>query len=374
MTAPEILAALVGFPSVAGRGNGAIVDWIAAYLRRHGIEPVRLAGPEGDRDNLFASFGPKDRPGLILSAHMDVVPAEEEGWHSDPFVLHQRAGAYHGRGACDMKGFLACLLEAVPFLASAPLVRPVHLALSYDEELGCKGVPHLIDALPRLCATPELCLVGEPTGLQPVLAHKGKAALSVTFKGRAGHSAQPDLGRNAIHAALPVLQAAVAQEAALHDGNSDERFDPPRSTLQVGVIAGGRAVNIIPDHCRLHVEARSLPGVDPLALLEPVRRAALAAARDGIEAEIDLLSHYPGLSAAPDGPAARLLRRATGSAPGRAVSYGTEAGCYAAAGIPSIVCGPGDMTRAHKANEYILDEELQACSAMLRQVVSLHAL
>lgn len=370
MQVVEILRKLIGFPSVVGTPNGAIVDWIDAYLRSFGIEAHILPGPEGDRANLFATIGPSDQPGYILSGHMDVVPANEAGWSADPFVLRAEGERLYGRGTSDMKGFLAAVLAAVPALTASPLARPVHLAFSYDEEAGCRGVPHLLARLPDLCAPPLGGVIGEPSGMQAILAHKGKAAARITVKGRSGHSSRPDLGLNALHAMADVLNAAIATAQDLARGPFDDAFEPSYSSLQAGIIQGGRAVNIIPDLCTLEVEARAVSGVDPASLLARVRAAAEALKTEGFAVEWDVLSAYPALSLPPGAPLAGLLQELTGKAPLAAVSYGTEAGLYQRAGVDAIICGPGDIARAHKPDEFILMTELAACQAMVEALAA----
>ncbi len=363
LSVDEMLARLVGFDSVVGRPNAPIVEFVRDWLSAQGIVAHVLPGPEGDRSNLFASIGPVDRPGFVLSGHLDVVPAMEPGWQADPFVLREDAGRLIGRGACDMKGFVAAALFMVPELAAMNLPVPIHLALSYDEEAGCRGVPHLLAALPDLCAPPQGAIIGEPTDLVPVLAHKGKSAIRVTASGTAGHSSRPDLGENAIHALVPVLEAAVAQAAALTQGAQDTRFAPPWSSLQIGTLSGGQALNIIPDTAVAEIEARAIAGVDPMALLAPVRDAAEAAG-----ARCDTISTYPALALAADHPLAERLATLSGQRPLDAVSFGTEAGLFQAVGIPSIVCGPGDISRAHKPEEHLHRDELQAACALIRRL------
>ncbi|MCL6653196.1 acetylornithine deacetylase [Agrobacterium rubi] len=365
MTELDILERLVSFPSVVGQPNSDIVQWIADYARSHGAEVTTALGPQGDRSNLFATIGPKDVPGVILSGHMDVVPAGEADWSSDPFALRADGDKLYGRGTSDMKGFLACALAALPEFAKMPLKRPVHLAFSYDEEAGCKGVPHLIKIIPTLCALPEMCIVGEPSGLRAIRAHKGKAAARITIHGRSGHSSRPDQGLNAIHAMSEILTRAVKAANALTQGPFDNNFEPPYSSLQVGTISGGQAVNIIPDLCVADIEARAISGVSPAELLEPLRKAAEALRATGFDVAFDTLSEYPALSLAADAPLTILMHELTGIEPLPAVSYGTEAGLYQAAGIDSIICGPGDIARAHKANEFITRDELTACRSML---------
>ncbi|GAK70045.1 putative acetylornithine deacetylase [Agrobacterium rubi TR3 = NBRC 13261] len=365
MTELDILERLVSFPSVVGQPNADIVQWIAEYARSHGAEVTIALGPEGDRSNLFATIGPKDVPGVILSGHMDVVPAAEADWSSDPFGLRAEGDKLYGRGTSDMKGFLACALAALPEFAKMPLKRPVHLAFSYDEEAGCKGVPHLIKIIPTLCALPEMCIVGEPSGLHAIRAHKGKAAARITIHGRSGHSSRPDQGLNAIHAMSEILTRAVKAANALTQGPFDSNFEPPYSSLQVGTISGGQAVNIIPDLCVADIEARAISGVLPAELLEPLRKATEALRATGFDVTLDTLSEYPALSLAADASLTALMHELTGIEPLPAVSYGTEAGLYQAAGIDSIICGPSDIARAHKANEFITRDELTACRSML---------
>lgn len=364
LLSPEaMLARLVAFPSLVGRPNGEITGFVRDWLARHGVACHVLPGPEGDRANLFATIGPADRAGYVLSGHLDVVPASEPGWQADPFTLRKAGDRLIGRGACDMKGFVAAALSLVPELAAMNLSAPIHLALSYDEEAGCRGVPHLLSRLPELCVPPAGAIIGEPSGLVPVLAHKGKAAIRLTAKGVAGHSSRPDLGSNAIHALVQVLDMAVAQAAALQSGPQDRRFAPPWSSLQIGTVSGGLALNIVPDHAEAELEGRAIAGVDPQAILAPVIEAAQKA---GIA--VETLSTYPALALEPEHPLAVLLEDLSGKAALAAVSYGTEAGLFQAAGIPAVICGPGEIDRAHKPEEYLTTGELEACCALIRRL------
>lgn len=362
MSPESMLSSLVAYPSVVGTPNGALVDFVRDYLAEYNISSSVIVGPEGNRYNLFATIGPAERRGYVLSGHLDVVPAGESGWKGDPFRLRRLEDRLIARGAVDMKGFVAAVLAAVPKLVRMELTQPVHIALSYDEEAGCRGVPHLIDRLSTLCAPPLGCIVGEPSGLVPVLRHKGKAALRVIARGVSGHSSRPDLGSNAIHALLPVLQA-VATEARMHSstGPKNPHFEPPFSTLQVGKIEGGEALNIIPGFASAEIEARAIAGVDPLELLKPVMDEV--AANDDISVEV--MAAYPPLALEKAHPLACLMAELTGRDPSPAVSYGTEAGLFQAAGIPSIVCGPGDIERAHKPEEYIALGELEGAYEMV---------
>ena len=363
---PEvILADLVACPDLPGSSNARIADCVLGHLRRAGLDPVVLPGPECDRVNIWASIGPRDVPGMILSGHMDVVPVEGQAWTSDPFRLTAREGRLFGRGTSDMKGFLACMLAAIPDFRAARLTRPLHLAFSYDEEIGCRGVGHMIAALPDLAAAPSGCVVGEPTEMRPVLSHKGKQSTRLVMTGRAAHSARPDDGVNANYAGAEILLAIRELNAALAAGGP---FDPPHSTAVAGVVRGGTAVNIIPDRCEIQMEVRSIPGQSAADVTAQVlqRLAALVPAGAALSVSNEELSSYPALPPAEGSALAGLLQRLTGQVPLRSVSFGTEAGLFHAAGIPAIICGPGSIDRAHRPDEYILPEELAACMAMLR--------
>jgi len=365
MDVEEILARLVAFPSVVGTPNDAIMGWIRDHCQAAGAAVTVLPGPEGDRANLFATIGPRETPGYIISGHMDVVPAGEPDWHADPYQLRREGDRLYGRGTTDMKGFLACALAALPRLSALRLRQPIHLAFSYDEVAGWRGVPHLIAALPSLCEKPLGALVGEPSRMRVVRAHKGKAAARLEVIGRSGHSSRPDLGLNAIHALAAVIAKAAAYGESLANGPRDGAFEPPWSTLQVGVVAGGRAVNIIPDRCVAEIEVRAVPGDCPAALLEPVKRHLRALRELGFDVAWHEMSAYPALSAVQNGELSACLVALTGHEPVAAVSYGTEAGLYQQAGINAIVCGPGDIDRAHRPNEYIETGELAECQTVI---------
>ena len=368
----QILSDLVALPCLPGQPNAAIADAITAWLQGFGLHVHRIPGPEGDRVNLFASIGPLDQPGIVLSGHMDVVPVAGQSWTGDPFRLTPRDGRLYGRGTTDMKGFVACMIAAVPLFQRAGLRRPVHLALSYDEEIGCRGVPHLIAALPRLCAPPEGAIIGEPSGMQPVLSHKGKLAVEVALTGRAAHSSDPAAGVNALYAAAALAQRVQqAAEALSRHGQRDARFAPDHSTLVAGVLRAGTAVNIIPDHATLAMEVRTIPGERADSVMDPVLAAAeaLVAAGAALSHSVTELARYPALPPEAQSLAAQLAAW-TGQSPRQSVSYGTEAGLFHAAGIPSVICGPGDIARAHRPDEYITGPELDACMAMMARLAA----
>lgn len=365
MTPEAILADLVAIADLPGVSNARMAGCIRAHLARLGVECTVLPGPEGDRVNLFASIGPRDVPGYVLSGHMDVVPAEGQVWASDPFRLRAEGGRLYGRGATDMKGYLACMLAMVPEFLAMDLRRPIHLAFSYDEEIGCRGVGHMIARLPDLCAPPLGCIVGEPSDMVPVLSHKGKQAVELVIEGRAAHSSQPDLGVNAIYPAAEVL--LFIRDLAVRlasEGPFDARFAPAHSTVVAGVVRGGAAVNIIPDRCAIQMEVRSVPGQAPQDITAQV--LARLGGLQGVRVSHHELSSYPALPPPEDRGLADLLERLTGKAALQSVSYGTEAGLFHAAGVPSIICGPGSISRAHRPDEFVTVAELAACCAMLR--------
>lgn len=373
-TAEAILADLVAIPSLPGTPNAVMTDCLAGYLDRAGVRFSVLPGPEGDRANVFASIGPSDVPGYILSGHSDVVPVAGQDWASDPFTLTARGDQLFGRGTTDMKGFVACLLALVPDFLAMDLARPVHIAVSYDEEIGCRGVGSMIAALPGLCAPPLGCIVGEPSDLHPVLSHKGKLAAAVTFTGRAGHSSDPRQGVNAIYPmaelALFIRDLAARLQA---EGPFDPQFSPAWTSVQAGVITGGQAVNIIPALARLEIEIRSIPGTDPAAVAALIRaeadRIAACGTAPGATPGWEELAAYPALPFPEDQGLAQLLAGLSGRDLRPSVSYGTEAGLFHAAGIPSVICGPGSITRAHRPDEYITRTELGDCVDLLRRAV-----
>ncbi len=367
-----ILADLIAVPSLPGTPNREMADVLRHHLDRPGVSVTEIPGPTGDRFNLFATIGPRDVPGYILSGHSDVVAVEGQDWSSDPFRLTRKEDRLIGRGTTDMKGFLAAALSMIPDLLAMELRRPIHLAISFDEEIGCRGVGHMIARLPELCAPPLGAIIGEPSDMRPVLSHKGKQAVEIVIEGQAGHSSNPALGVNALYPAgalLVAIRDLAAKRAA--EGPFDPRFDPPHSTLHAGVIRGGAGVNIIPDRVALQLEARSIPAERPqdvianvLARLDEIA-AASAASGQKITTHWEELSSYPALPPPEHDQLTHLLERLTGQTALGSVSYGTEAGLFHAASVPAIICGPGSITRAHRADEYILDRELEDCRRMI---------
>ncbi|EJN02690.1 acetylornithine deacetylase [Herbaspirillum sp. YR522] len=373
-TSSRALAAkLIGFATVSGDSNLALISFVASYLEELGVECEVYYNEARTKANLFATIGPADRPGVILSGHTDVVPVDGQAWSVDPFQASEANGRLYGRGAADMKGFLACVLAAVPLLRARDLQHPVHLAFSYDEEVGCLGVRPMLAEIRKRAFRPLLCLIGEPTGMKPVLGHKGKLAMRCHVKGAACHSAYAPYGVNAIHAAAKLVGRLEEIGEALADpARRDARFDPPFSTVQTGLIRGGRALNIVPAECEFDFEVRSIPGDDAgevVSRLQDYATAELLPRMRAVQGDTDIrlqeLNAYPGLATARDSDAARLLAAIAGSDDFGTVAFGTEGGLYTEAGIPTVVCGPGSMDQGHKPDEYVTLEQLERCDAML---------
>jgi acetylornithine deacetylase len=373
----DILRALVGFDTTSRLSNLPLIAWVEDYLAGHGVTSRRLPDSTGEKATLWATIGPEGVPGVILSGHTDVVPVEGQDWSSDPFTLTERDGRLYGRGTCDMKGFLACCLAAVPTMRAAPLQKPIHLAFSYDEEVGCVGVRGLIARLADAEVQPEACFVGEPTSMQVVTAHKGKRSFEAIVTGRSCHSSLAPEGVNAVdYAAMLALEVRRMGADFAARGARDELFTVPVSTAHTGILEGGTALNIVPDRARLLFEFRLLPGDDPDSAEAAIRRHArdvlvpamrTVAPEAGIE--IRLVSGFPGLDTAPDAPVTQLTRRLAERNDHGKVAYGTEAGLFAEIGIPTVVVGPGHIAQAHRPDEFIEAAELDRCVAFIDRLV-----
>jgi len=375
-----ILERLVAFDTVSARSNLALIDWVADYLEGLGVDSTRSGDLAAGKANLFATIGPTERGGVILSGHTDVVPVTGQKWESDPFALTERDGRLHARGSADMKGFIALVLALVPEMIARPLKTPIHLAFTHDEETGCFGAPHLIAGLPGGAARPHLAIIGEPTSMRVANAQKGCAFFRTTITGRDGHSSAPDRGVNAIEAAARIIAeiGRVGAEAARRGGAmaGAGRFDPPHTTLNVGVIEGGAAVNIIARDCRFEWDLRAVPGDDPLEMkagidafiaaeLLPRMRAVFPGAAIATETIVSVPPLVPDSGSA----AEALARRLTGANTATTVAFASEAGLYQQAGIPAIICGPGSIDVAHQPNEFITRAELAAGQRFLDQLL-----
>lgn len=373
----DLLAQLVSFDTTSRESNLALIDFVRTYLQRFGVQCQLIYNAQKSKANLLATLGPAQVPGIVLSGHTDVVPADGQAWRVPPFELTEQDGKLYGRGTADMKGYIACVLASVPALLEAPLRMPVHIALSYDEEVGCLGVRSLIEVFRQHPVKPLLCVIGEPTGLKPVLGHKGKLAMRCDVHGAACHSAYAPQGVNAIeYAAQLILELGRLGDALKAPPLRDKHFEPPFSTVQTGLISGGRALNIVPGQCSFDFEIRSLPTQDPWQVANRLRDyaeqhvlPAMRAVSGQSAVEFTELSSYPGLSTPADSQAAAWVAQFCGSAAYGTVAFGTEGGLFDQLGIPTVVCGPGSMDQGHKPDEFISLEQLQACDRMLEQVV-----
>lgn len=374
-SAAEHLKALIGFNTISDRSNAGLIDYAANTLRAHGIEPVLLPDESGRKFGLYASIGPNAPGGVVLSGHCDVVPVEGQTWNSNPFVGREHDGRIFGRGAADMKGFIACCLAMVPEMTEVALARPIYLAISYDEETTCRGIlptiDHMVGHLPAI----DGVIVGEPTMMRIVTAHKGAYGYKVHVRGVPAHSslAHHGVSANAVAARLCVwlderMQAAAKESAA-------REFDPPYTTSHVGTIAGGTACNILASDCHFEWDLRTAPGDDPAVFLadfeEEASRLVAAAATAGHDISVEIVEDYavPGLDPEPDGAAETLCRRLSGDNGTSVVSYSSEAGQYQAAGLSCVLMGPGSIEQAHIADEFITLDQLDACQAFLRNLI-----
>ncbi|MFD0857424.1 acetylornithine deacetylase [Roseovarius aquimarinus] len=373
----DILDSLIGFPTVSADSNLALIDHAEGLLKAAGFATRRLPAPGGAKCGLLARIGPEGPGGLLLSAHSDVVPVEGQEWSRPAFRLTREADRLYGRGTTDMKGFLASMLSLATRAKGAPLARPLMLCISYDEEIGCLGLGEMMPGIRAMGWMPDLCIVGEPTRMRPAIGHKGKLSLRATCHGTAGHSSLAPRHVNALYLATELVTALRAMQADYAGGAvQDAAYDVPYSSVHAGVLRGGHALNIVPDRATLDFELRYLPGDDPAdfrarldaeiaRILAPHRRVSGRAA-----IEIAVTAEYPGLAIPADAPAiARIAALGCDAAPIK-VAFGTEAGFFAAEGMPTLVCGPGDMEgQGHKADEYITLAEMAACDAMMDRLL-----
>lgn len=364
--ARDMLARLIAFDTTSRHSNLALIEFVEGWLGAHGITSRRVPNEDGSKTNLYATIGPMVPGGVVLSGHTDVVPVDGQPWTSDPWTLTERGGRLYGRGTCDMKGFLALALAAAPDFAAAGLARPVHLALSYDEEVGCLGAPSMIEQLVVDLPPPAAVIVGEPSNMQIVNAHKGIASWRVAVTGHEAHSSLTHLGVSANMVAVRLMQrlADLAEEL---EGGADPAtgFMPPYATLTIGLMQGGTAVNILARDASFTFDLRTLPGQDPELIIAPFLTAAAAAdaamkaSFAGTGVVVTRRSMTPAMAAHADGTAGRLARRLAGdNGPARAVPYAAEGGQFQQAGFDAVICGPGSIDQAHQPDEYLELEQL----------------
>lgn len=373
LTPPEVLRRLVGFDTTSHRSNLELVEFIADALDRPGVRIHRQHSPDGTKANLVISLGPEADPatreGLVLSGHMDVVPALEPEWESDPFRLREDSdrGRFFGRGACDMKGFLALAVARTAALDPQSLRRPLALLFTYDEEVGTLGAREFVDHWEGSEPLPRRTIIGEPTGLRAVRLHKGHLKARITLHGRSAHSGHPRAGDNAIEPMATVISALVALRRTLEEERpawSEFFGDVPFVTLNVGEIHGGSAINVVPDRCRLDLGVRLLPGMEGADMMERIRRSVSDALADR-PFRLDLLGESPPLLQSDSGDLYRAVCQAVGQAGTASVYFATDAGWLQAGGFECVICGPGNMDVAHRPNEWIAATELERGAAVL---------
>jgi acetylornithine deacetylase len=378
ITARHILADLVAFPVLGGESNLTILEYIKGFLDDQQVAYQLVPNEDGSKASLHARIGPAVDGGLILSGHMDVVPVEGQDWQTDPFRLTEKDGKLYARGSCDMKGFLACVLATVPAMVRADLKKPLYLAFSYDEEIGCVGAPELVAAInDHYEERARYAIIGEPSLLQPIVGQKGICVFKTTVKGSAGHSSRIRQEVSAIHeAARLVIWLEDKMNALVAAGHVDERFTPPHTSLHIGRFNGGIAPNVIADECTFYWDARNIP----MDSLETIEAEFAAYSR---EREKELRQRFPGAAIlterwhpmvpALDTPEALsvvpLIRQLSGVQELQTVAYAAEAGQFAEGGFESVICGPGSIAQAHRANEFISIEQLEKGVQFIERIV-----
>ena len=367
------LEKLLSFDTTSANANSEMIKWVETELLSFGASVKIIPNVDESKANLFATLGPQDIGGVMLSGHTDVVPVTGQAWTVPAFSMTQRDGKIFGRGTADMKGFIAAMMNVAKLASTQTLKTPLHLALSYDEEIGCIGVRSMIDMLSNAPIRPQMCIVGEPTGLAVATGHKGKIAARAKCTGRAGHSALAPFAVNALYLANEFITELRKVQDVLRLGMvQDLDYDVPYTTLHVGRIAGGGALNIVPHSCELDFEIRNLAQDNPAEILEKLRQAAdliaLSARNVASEAniEIEVFNTYPGLDTPSSAPVVGFVKSLMGANGTIKVAYGTEGGLFdQSLGVPTVVCGPGDMAQGHKPDEFITEAQLAACDAML---------
>lgn len=373
----DILAKLVAFDTTSRRSNLALIEWVEQYLAELNVPTRRVPNAEGTKSNLMAMIGPAVEGGVVLSGHTDVVPVDGQPWSTDPWVLTERDGRLYGRGTCDMKGFLALALAAAPDLAKADLRKPVHLAFSYDEEVGCLGAPDMIAVIAREVPRPALVVVGEPTDMVAVRAHKGIASFKVTVTGREAHSSLTHLGVSANMMAIKLMAMLVGLSERLErEADPNSPFTPKGATLTIGQVNGGTAVNILARECVFIFDLRTPAGMDPVALLSDffamasVLDAEIKAKAPEGGVKVERRSLTPAFAPEEDGVAEAFARKLAGdNGPARVVAYAAEAGQFQGAGFSTVICGPGSIDQAHQPNEYVEISQMQRGAAFMRRLI-----
>lgn len=383
----DILSQLIGYDTTSRNSNLELIDYVSDYLEELSVESRLVKSDDGKKANIFAHIGANgaadsgspgsgspESGGIALSGHTDVVPVDGQDWDTDPFSMTERDGRLYGRGTADMKGFIACALASVPEFRSRPLHTPISLIFSYDEEVGCLGIRPLIRQFDDQLPKPKMVIVGEPTSMSVVDAHKGASRFETIVTGHEAHSSLPHLGVNAIEIAASLIRELRAMEEEFSQTHNSTRFTPPFSTINVGTIEGGTALNIVPKTCRFLWEVRPLPGLEAAEVLERLRRFAegeclpqMRAVSPDCDIRIVEQNTIPSFQAN-QRDAVSLALKLAGQNATSAVSYGTEAGLFERSGAPTVICGPGDIAQAHKPNEFLELSQLESCMKFMSRL------
>ncbi len=375
----KLLADLVGFDTVSDRSNLPLIAYIEKYLASFGITGRRLVDDTGQKASLWVTIGPENTPGIVLSGHTDVVPVERQPWTGDPFKLIERDGRYYGRGTTDMKGFVAVCLAMVPEISGANLKMPIHLAISYDEEVGCIGVRPMLRELSQAPVKPLGCFVGEPTQMQIIIGHKGKHGVRATFRGKSCHSSLAPNGVNAVEYAAELITEVRRRAIQLaRDGQRDEMYDVAHTTLLTSIAQGGTALNIVPDECAVEFEARGLGANESKQVTDAIVAWAKAEIEPAMRKsdpscgiDFEEILEYPALDMAAGHPLVALAKQLSGRNSHGKVSFGTEASLFVSmADIPTIVIGPGSIEQAHKPDEFVEISELSKCAGFIERLIA----
>jgi len=374
-TPQEMLANLVAFDTTSRDSNLPLIEFVQSYLADFGVSSELVPNTQGDKTSLFATVGPAGTGGIGLSGHTDVVPVDGQNWSTDPFTLSEKNGRLYGRGSADMKGFIACVLAAIPDLVRRDLRIPIHLLFSYDEEIGCIGVRPMIAQLGSRFPRPSIVIVGEPTSMNVVDAHKSINAFVTGVTGHEAHSSATHIGVNAIEIASELIAELGRIGDDMRKRTGGHRFNPPYTTVNVGTIEGGTALNIIPKRCSFKWEFRGLPGIDEKEIGNRIRSFAdqalipkMHAVSDATGIDIRQITHVPAFFSRDGSEAVSLILKLAEKNETHTVSYGTEAGLFEKDGCPTVICGPGDIEHAHKPDEFVSISDLDACMRFLSRL------
>ena len=377
LSSEEMLKRLIGFDSTSHKSNLDLIHFVQEYLEGFNISSHLIFDEGRNKANLFATIGPEDKPGIVLSGHTDVVPVEGQDWESDPFELTERNDLLHGRGTCDMKGFIAVALSKLPKFINQDLKNPIHLAFSYDEEVGCLGAHDIAKHIKNIPVQPKLCIVGEPTSMKAITGHKGVCDFECTVHGHECHSSLSPYGVNAVESAAEVVAyiRSVAKRMA-NEGPFNQEFNPPFTTVHTGTMNGGTAVNIVPNKCDFHFEIRSIPEQDPKELADEIKQYAWKQIEPAMKEidpktgfEFQAIADVPGFDISNDDEMVKFVQALSGSNSTEKVSFGTEAGIYQSLDVPTVVCGPGSIEQAHRPNEFVAKEQIIQCERFMERLL-----